>query len=55
MAAFRAVIPRSAALRPRQPVLRRFNSSFTPDPEAAKAFVEARKHAFEHAASTYDA
>ncbi|SHO78278.1 Similar to S.cerevisiae protein COX13 (Subunit VIa of cytochrome c oxidase) [Malassezia sympodialis ATCC 42132] len=52
MAAFRAVIPRSAALRPRQPVLRRFNSSFTPDPEAAKAFVEARKHAFEHAAKS---
>lgn len=52
MAAFRAVIPRSAALRSAQPTLRRFNSSFQPNPEAAKAFTEARQHAFEHAAST---
>ncbi|WFD27644.1 Cytochrome c oxidase subunit 6A [Malassezia nana] len=51
MAAFRAVIPRSAALRAAQPTLRRFNSSFQPNPEAAKAFTEARQHAFEHAAT----
>lgn len=52
MSFVRAVVSRSAALRAAQPTLRRFNS-FTPNPEAAKAFIDARQHAFEHAARMY--
>ncbi|KAL4402393.1 Cytochrome c oxidase subunit 6A [Malassezia pachydermatis] len=51
MSFVRAVVSRSAALRAAQPTLRRFNS-FTPNPEAAKAFIDARQHAFEHAAQS---
>lgn len=60
MAAIRSMIPRSAALRTAQPMLRasqpamrRYSSSLTPNAEAAKEFVEHRQHAFEHAGSTY--
>ena len=50
MLALRTMIPRAAALRAAvKPSMRRYNSSLTPNPEAAKEFIEQRQHAFEHA------